>query len=131
LLRERLDDMDADDVLLRNGRDVGELLLYVAKRRVRYVAVAVRDRDEKRHHREHHERELPLEEEEDDCHRDNGEGVLEEEDQPVTEEETDALEVDGGARHQLAGLVAVVEAERQTHEMRVEALAEVHLDVER
>ena len=35
LLRERLDDVDADDVLLGDRRDVGELLLHVAQRRVR------------------------------------------------------------------------------------------------
>ena len=43
LLRERLDDVDADDVLLRDGRDVGEPLLHVAQRRMRDVAVAVRE----------------------------------------------------------------------------------------
>ena len=111
LLRERLHDVDADDVLLRDRRDVGELLLHVAERRVRDVAVAVGDRDEERRHREHDERELPLEEEEDDGDRDDGEGVLEEEDQSVAEEEPHALQVDRRARHQLAGLVAVVEAE--------------------
>ncbi len=131
LLRERLDDVDADDVLLRDRRDVGELLLDVAQRRVRDVAVAVRDHDEERRHREHDERELPLEEEEDDGHRDDGEDVLEEEDQAVAEEEAHALQVDRRARHQLAGLVAVVEAEGEAHEVRVEALAHVHLDVER
>ena len=109
--------MDADDVLLRDRCDVGELLLHVAKRRVRDVAVAVRDRDEERRHREHDERELPVEEEEHDGHRDDGEGVLEEEDQPVAEEEPDALQVDRRAGHQLAGLVAVVEAEREAHEV--------------
>ena len=45
LLCERLDDVDADDVLLGDGRDVGELLLHVAQRRMRDVAVAVRERD--------------------------------------------------------------------------------------
>ena len=103
--------MDADDVLLRDGRDVSELLLHVTKCRVGDVAVPVGDRDEERRHREHDERELPLEEEEDDGHRDDGEGVLEEEDQSVPEEEPDALQVDRRARHQLAGLVPVVEAE--------------------
>ena len=53
-------------------------------------------------------------------HRDDGEHVLEEEDQAVAEEEAHALQVDGRARHQLAGLVAVVEAEREPHEVRVE-----------
>ena len=64
-------------------------------------------------------------------HRDNGEDVLEEEDQPVAEEEAHALQVDGRPRHQLSGLVAVVEAEREPHEVRVEPLAHVHLDRER
>jgi len=98
---------------------------------VRDVAVAVGERDEERHHGEHDEGELPLEEEEDDAHRDDREHVLEKEDQAVAEEEAHALEVDRRPRHQLAGLVAVVEAEREPHEVRVEALPHVHLYVER
>ena len=43
LLRERLDDVHADDVLLGHRGDVGELLLHVAKRRMCDVAVPVRD----------------------------------------------------------------------------------------
>jgi len=123
--------VDTDDVLLGHGRDVGELLLDVAQGRVRHVAIAVGDRDEERHHGEHDEREPPLEKEQHDGHRCNGEEVLEEEDQAVAEEEADALQVDRCTRHQLAGLVAVVEAEGEAHEVRVEALAHVHLDVER
>ena len=130
LLRERLDHVDADDVLLDDRRHVGELLLDVAKRRVRDPAVAIGDRDEQRHHREHDEGEPPLDEEEDDAHGHDGERVLEEEDQAVAEEEADALEVDRRTRHQLPGLVAVVEAEREPDEVRVEALAQVHLHVE-
>ena len=76
-------------------------------------------------------RQLPLDEEEDDRDRDDDQDVLEEEDQAVAEEEADALEVDRRARHQLAGLVAVVEAEREPHEARVERGAHVHLDAER
>ena len=45
-LRERLDHVDADDVLLGDRGDVGELLLHVAQGRVRDVAVAVREGDE-------------------------------------------------------------------------------------
>ena len=66
-----------------------------------------------------------------DGHRDHRQHVLEEEDQAVAEKEADALQVDGRARHQLPGLVAVVEAEREPHEVRVEPLAHVHLDRER
>ena len=91
LLRERLHDVDADDVLLGDRRDVGELLLDVAQRRVRDVAVPVRERDEERRHREHDEREPPLEEEQDDADGDDSEEVLEEEDQAVPEEEAHAL----------------------------------------
>jgi hypothetical protein len=131
LLCERLHDVDADDVLLGHGRDVGELLLHVSQRRVRDVAVAVRERDEEGGDGQHDERQPPLEEEQHDADRDDGEHVLEEEDEPVAEEEPDALQVDGGPRHQLARLVAVVEAEREPHELRVDAAAHVHLDVER
>ena len=48
LLRERLDDVDADDRLLGDRRDVAELLLDVAQHGVRDVAVAVGDRDDQR-----------------------------------------------------------------------------------
>ena len=54
--------------------------------------------------------------------------VLEEEDQAVPEEEADRLEVDRRARHQLAGLVAVVEAEGHPDEVRVEGVPHVELD---
>ena len=128
LLRERLDHVDADDVLLGHRRDVRQLLLHVAERRVGDVAVTVGKRDQDRHHREHDQRELPLEEEQHHGHRDHREHVLEEEDQPVAEEEADALQVDGRPRHQLAGLMAVVEAEGEPNEVRIEPLAHVHLD---
>ena len=48
LLRERLDDVDADDVLLGHRRHVRELLLHLAQRRVGDVAIAVGDHDEHR-----------------------------------------------------------------------------------
>ena len=67
----------------------------------------------------------------DDADADDREDVLEEEDQPVAEEEADALQVDGRAAHQLAGLVPVVEAEREPDELRVERRPHVHLDEQR
>ncbi len=71
LLRERLHDVDADDVLLGDRRDVGELLLHVAQRRVRDVAVAVRERDEQRRaSRARSNASFHSTEEEDDGHRD-------------------------------------------------------------
>ena len=66
--------------------------------------------------------------EHDHGHADDREHVLEEEDQAVAEEEADGLEVDRRARHQLAGLVPVVEAERQAQEVRVQRVAQVELD---
>ena len=131
LLRERLDDVDADDRLLRHRRDVAELLLHLAQNRVRDVAVAVGDGDDQRRDRERDQRQLPLDDEEHDHHRDDRERVLEEEDQAEAEEEAHRLQVDGRARHQLARLVAVVEAEREPQQVRVERLAHVLLDPER
>ena len=98
-------------------RDVPELLLDVAQNRVRDVAVAVGDRDDQRRDRERDQREPPLDDEEHDHHGDDREDVLEEEDQAEAEEEANRLQVDGRARHQLAGLVAVVEAEREPEQV--------------
>ena len=131
LLGERLDDVDADDRLLRHGRDVGELLLHVAQDGVRDVAVAVGDADEERRDRERDQRQLPVVEEEDDRDADDRDHVLGEEDQPVAEEEADRLQVDGRARHQLAGLVPVEVAEREPQQARVERIAHVPLDRDR
>ena len=85
---------------------------------------------EDRSDRERDQRKLPFVEEEHCRHGQHGENVLEEEDQPVAEEEANTLQVDGRARHQLAGLMPVVEAEREPDEMGVEPLAHVHLDRE-
>ena len=68
-----------------------------------------------------------LHNEEDDRHAHDREHVLEEEDEPVAEE-ANGLEVDGGPRHELAGLVPVVEAERETEELRVDLVPKVVLD---
>ena len=123
--------MDADDVLLGDGRDVGHLLLHVAEQRMRDVAVPVGDRDQHRRDRQRDQRELPRDDEDDDPDAEDREDVLEEEDQAVAEEEAHALQVDGRAAHQLAGLVAVVEAERETNELRVDGLPQIELDEQR
>ncbi len=131
LLRERLHDVDADDRLLGDRRHVGHLLLHVAQHRVRHVAVAVGEHDDERRDRERHEREPPLEPQHHRGDADDREDVLEEEDEAVAEEEAHGLEVDRRARHELPGLVAVVVAEGQPQEVRVEAVAQVELDAER
>ena len=131
LLGERLHDVDPDDALLGNRRDVCELLLDVAQNRVGHVAVAVRDQDDHRHDRQRHESELPAVEEEDDAHDHDGDDVLREEDQPVTEEEANRLQVDRRTGHELADLATVVEAEREPQEVRVQIVPQVVLDGER
>ena len=98
---------------------------------MRHVAVPVRDGDQHRRDRDRDQRELPRDDEDDDADADDREDVLEEEDEAVAEEEADALQVDGRAAHQLAGLMPVVEAEGEPHELRVERRAHVHLDGER
>ena len=98
---------------------------------MRDVAVAVGERDDRRREREHDQRELPGEMKRSTPTPRTVNDVLEEEDQPVAEEEADRLQVDGRARHQLPGLVAVEVAEREPDELRVERVAEVELDPER
>ena len=131
LLRERLDDVDADDVLLGDRRHVGHPLLHVAEHRVRDARVPVGEHHDERGDRAGDERELPVHDEHHRGYGDDRQHVLEEEDEAVAEEEADALQVDGGARHQLPRLMAVVEAEREPEELRVHLVAEVELDAER
>ena len=131
LLGERLDDVDADDVLLGDRRDVGHLLLDVAEHGVGDTRVAVREDDDQRCHGSRDERELPVDEEHDHGRADDRQHVLEEEDEPVAEEEADGLEVDRRAREQLARLMPVVEAEREPEQLRVERVPHVVLDGER
>ena len=68
-------------------------------------------------------------------HRDAGEQQrergLQDEHEAVAEEEAHGLQVDGGARHQLAGLLAVEEAELQALQVAVDELAQVVLDAQR
>src|SRR3954465_7814319 len=73
---------------------------------------------------------MPLDEEEDDRHRRDRQHILEEEDEAIAEEKADSLEIDGCPRHQLSGLMTVVEAEREPDEMGVHLAPHVHLDVE-
>ena len=65
-------------------------------------------------------------------HRDAGEHErergLQDEHEPVAEEEAHRLQVDGRARHQLAGLLVVEEAELEPLQVAVEQLAQVVLD---
>ena len=98
---------------------------------MRDLAVAVGDEDDDRRDRERDERELPAVHEEDGGDDDDRDDVLREEDEAVAEEEAHGLEVDRRPRHELAGLAAVVEAERQPQEVPVQLVAEVVLDGER
>ena len=56
---------------------------------------------------------------------------LRDEHEPVAEEEAHGLQVDGRARHQLAGLLGVEEAELEREQVLVDAVAQVDLDAER
>ena len=130
-LGERLDDVDADDALLRHRRDVGHLLLDVAQDRVRDGRVPVGHDHDQRRDRGCRERQAPVRHVHHRGDADDGRDVLEEEDQPVAEEEADSLQVDRRARHQLPRLMPVVEPEREPLKLRVEAVPHVELDCQR
>ena len=123
--------MHSGDRLLRDGGDLAQRLLHVSQYRLRHAAVPVGGEHDERRDRESDERELPAVEEEDDRDHEDRHHVLREEDEAVAEEEADGLEVDRRPRHELSGLAAVVEAERQAQKVRVELVAQVVLDGER
>ena len=87
--------------------------------------------DDRRRDRERDERELPAVDEEHGRDDDDRHHVLREEDEAVAEEEAHRLEVDRRPRHELPGLAAVVEAEGEPQEVRVQLVAQVVLDRER
>jgi hypothetical protein len=123
--------VDADDVLLRDGRDVGHLLLDVAQHRMGDPRVAVREDDDQGRHRGRDERELPVDEEHDHGRAEDRQYVLEEENEPVAEEEADGLQVDRRTGEQLTRLVLIVEPEREPEQLCVESVPHVVLDGER
>jgi hypothetical protein len=131
LLRERLDDVHPDDALLGDRRDVGDPLLHLTENGMRDAAVAIRREDDGGGDRERDEREPPVVDEENGRHDDDRHDVLGEEDQPIPEEEAHRLEVGRRPRHELPRLAAVVEAERQAQQMRVDVVADVVLHRER
>ena len=100
-------------------------------RRPRALPVAEGDDDDERHRRERQRRQPRVHGE----HRHRGEQdrqrALGDPHEAVAEEEADRLQVDRRARHQLAGLLAVEEAELERLQVRVEPVAQVVLDAER
>ena len=131
LLRERLHHADAADVLLGLGGELGDPLLDLLRRRPVALAVAVRDPDHERGGGERDQREARIEGEHHDRRDHDRDRRLDQEDQPVAQEEADRLEVDGRARHQLAGLLLVEEGELERLEVGVHPVAQVVLDAER
>jgi hypothetical protein len=118
---ERLDDAYAGDVLLGLGGQLGDALLDLLQRRARPASEPRGGQHHERHGDERDRREDGIDEE----HRRGGEEDrqrrLEDEDEAVAEEEADRLQVDGGARHELTGLLAVEEPELERLQVPVEA----------
>ena len=131
LAGEGLDDADAGDVLLGLGGQLRQPLLHLLQGGPGDAVVAGGGVDDEGRRRQGDQRQPRLDR---DHHRggeDDRQQVLGDEDQPVAEEEADRLQVDGRPRHQLSRLLAVEEAQLQTLQVGVEALAQVELDRER
>ena len=111
LLGECLDHADAGDVLLRIRGQLGDPLLSLLKGGSRTSPVAPRDQHHERDRRQRQRRQLRLKHEHRDRRERDRQDRLGDEDQSVAEIEADRLKVDGGARHQLTGLLAVEECE--------------------
>ena len=129
--RERLDHADAGDVLLRLGGQLSDPLLDLLDGRPRAPPVAERDDDHERHRRERQRRERRVLGEHRDRREQDRQRALGDPDEAVAEEEADRLQVDRRARHELAGLLAVEEAELERLQVAVEPVAQVVLDAER
>ena len=131
LAREGLHDAHAADVLLDVGRELGDPLLELLQRRARAPPVARGDADHDRDRDERDGRQARLHGDHRPRREEDGQRRLQHEDEAVAEEEAHGLQVDGGARHQLPGLLAVEEAQLELLQVLVHAVAQVELDAER
>ena len=121
--RERLDHAHAGDVLLDVGGQLGDPLLDLLQRRPRAAPVARGDRAPRTGPGPARARPAPGRRGTSRPRRARSSAPLcSDEDEPVAEEEAHRLQVDGRARHQLAGLLAVEEAELERLQVRVERL---------
>ena len=129
--REGLDDAHAGDVLLDLGGDLADPLLDLLQRRARAAAVHRRHHDDERHGDQGQRRQAGGEPEHRRRAEQDRQPALEDEDQAVAEEEAHRGQVDGGARHQLPGLLAGEEPHLELLQVLVEQRAQVELDRQR
>ena len=113
LARERLDDAHAGDVLGERRRDEAEPLADAAVGAVRAAAEPGGHERHRDQHRQRRQRELPVEEEEDDGRADQEQRVLDQARDAVGDELVERLDVVRDPADHDAGAVALVEAERE------------------
>jgi hypothetical protein len=128
---ERLHHAHARDVLLGLRRQLGDALLDLLQRRPRALPVARGDHDHERHRQQRERRQRRVLGEHRHRGEQDGQPALRDPHETVAEEEADRLQVDGRARHQLPGLLAIEEAELERLQVAVETVAQVVLDGER
>jgi hypothetical protein len=128
LARERLHDAHAGDVLGERRRDEAEPLAHLAVRARRARAEDPRRDHEQRDHGHRRERELPVEEEEDDRGAEQRERALNEGGHAVRDELVERVDVVRQTADHDARAVPLVEPEREPLEVAEEVVAEVGED---
>ena len=131
LAGEGLDDADPGDVLLGLRGQLGEPLLDLLLGGPGDAVVARGGVDDERGGGEGDQRQPGVDREHHGAGEDDRQQVLGDEDQSVAEEEADRAEVDRRPRHQLAGLLAVEEAQLEPLQVGVEHLPQVEFDRQR
>ena len=107
----------------------GQALLHPHKQRLRDRAENEEDDHRDGQSRQDHQRERVIGEPQDEERAGEQDERLQRHDQPLTDEETHLFHVVGRADHQLAGLVAVVVAEREALDFRKQFVAEIEREV--
>ena len=125
LPRERLDDAHSRDVLGERGGDEAEPLSDVPVGAVGAAAEPGRRNRHQRQHRQGGERELDVEEEENDRRPEEEQRVLDEARDPVGDELVECLDVVRDPADDHACPVALVEAERQPRELGEELVPQI------
>ena len=125
LLRERLDLADAGEVVVQRGVELAQLVLPLAERRAHVTRKAAHRQHDQRDRQHRQQRQLPVHGKQHRADPDQRQHVDQHVGDGVGDQLLEHVRVVDHARHQLAGLLVLVEAQREALQMLVDVLADV------
>ena len=128
LLRERFDLADARKVVVQRGVELAQLMLSLAESRANLFGKAAHRQDNERDGHQGQQGQLPAHGKQDDADADQGDHIDEHVRDRMRNQPLEHVGVVDHARHELAGLFVLVEAQRKPLQMLVDVLAGLRHD---